>query len=207
MTRRLFVLLAALALAAPAYAQAQLSCQAFPCHAQLAWDAPSGSVDGYKVSLDGALVATVQGGTATTAAFDVPTVGSHTAGVRAFNSTGESADAVLAFTAALVVAVPGVPANLIITIALAPGPSIPAGTASPSGTTVPPASTIRDAAGNVWTLGGDGTEVDLNGQHAPNAGPCTKLGYFSGKVYAFADQWYRWDGAGIWTPVGANTPQ
>lgn len=67
---------------------------------------------------------------------------------------------------------------------------------------------FTDPDGHRWTL--VGTDVQMDGAHAPQAGPCTRLVLLDGEVYVFGDQrWWRWAPtlSPKWQNVGPELPK
>jgi hypothetical protein len=67
---------------------------------------------------------------------------------------------------------------------------------------------FTDPDGHQWTL--VGTDVQIDGKHAPDAGPCTTLVLAGGNVYVFGDKlWWLWGPTASphWRSVGPELPK
>ncbi len=117
-----------------------------------------------------------------------------------------STPASLDFNAKLVVPpadAPAVPPPAEVHVPTPPSNAAPAQREEP-----PVPAPFTDPEGHRWTL--VGTEVQMDGRHAPDAGACTQLILASGKVYAFGlDLWWLWrpSASPHWTNAGPNMPK
>lgn len=191
-----------LLVAATAQAQVQMAeWDSLPAPATLQWDAAvitnptTQRVDGYRVFLDGTLVATTNSITATSASFTVPTFGRHTLTLKAFNASFESVGLDLAFDLAQKITLSVPPNGSRLVLVIQP-------VAAATGTAAP----FTDAAGHKWVL--VGTDPQIDGKHAGNAGAAgTQLILLPSGVYVLAidSNWYKWSGTD-WTLVGKTRP-
>jgi hypothetical protein len=84
----------------------------------------------------------------------------------------------------------------------------PGNAAAPAEAQPPKAAPFTDPDGHKWTLAG--TDVQMDGRHAPDAGPCTRLILASGKVYAFGlGSWWLWSASASphWSDAGRIMPK
>ena len=229
MLRSLFAAVLAIGLVSPPVAAQTaevVTAPKFPAPFTVVCDPPPGAdVDRakltYTLSVDGAEPGPPQ--PACNFTFSIAGAGSHTARIVARivqpdGTVKTSQAAVLSFKAELAKApkpnagnVKNNPAPAVIS----PPPTPPVKNAPPptppvkSGPAAKPIEApFTDPDGHQWAL--VGTDVQMDGKHAPDAGPCTKMVLLNGKVYVFGlNLWWLWSPTASphWSNAGPELPK